>query len=91
MELITIKKYAQIKKLPIYTVVKQTKNGTLKTEKKDSEVFICYDKDQQEPETIITEPKDKVGDYEKAYFKLKLKYVQLQKKYDALVIKTAPR
>jgi len=91
MELITIKKYAQLKKLPIYTVVKQSKDGTLKTEKREGEIFICYDKNQQEPESIKTESKENVGDYEKAYFKLKLKYIQLQKKYDALVLKTAPR
>jgi len=91
MELISIKKYAQLKKLPIYTVVKQTKNGTLTTEKKEGEVFICYDENATVEETSISKPEEKIGDFEKAYFKLKIQHMQLQKKYDALVLKTAPR
>ena len=91
MELISIKKYAQLKKLPIYTVVKQTKNGTLKTEKKEGEVFVCYDENEKVEEISLAQPEIKIGDYEKAYFKLKIQHMQLQKKYDALVLKTAPR
>jgi len=91
MELISIKKYAQLKKLTIYAVVKQTKDGTLKTEKREGEVFIVYDENETEETAPLSQPQEKVGDYEKAYFKLKLKYAQLQKKYDALVLKTAPR
>lgn len=91
MELLTIKQYAQLKKLSIYTVVKQSKDGSLKTQKREGELFICYDGNATAEEEPLSKAEEKIGDYEKAYFKLKLKYAQLQKKYDALILKTAPR
>jgi len=91
MELISIKKYAQLKKLTIYAVVKKTKDGTLKTEKKEGEVFIYYDEAEVVENSAKAKPQEKIGDFEKAYFKLKIKYAQLQKKYDALLVKTAPK
>jgi hypothetical protein len=77
--------------MTIYAVVKKTKDGSLKTEKKKNEVFIAYDENEKVEEISLSKPEEKIGDFEKAYFKLKLKHLQLQKKYDALMLKTAPR
>jgi hypothetical protein len=91
MELISIKKYAQLKKLTIYAVVKKTKDGSLKTEKKEGEIFIYFDENEMQENTPTCKPEEKVGDFEKAYFKLKLKYEQLEIKYKNLLTRTAPR
>lgn len=91
MELISIKKYAQIHKMTIYAVVKKTKDGSLKTEKKKDEVFIYFDENEIEEKAPLNKPEEKVGDFEKAYFKLKLKYDQLEIKYKNLLTRTAPR
>ena len=91
MELISIKKYAQIHKMTIYAVVKKTKDGSLKTEKRDGDIFIHFDESESLEETPVSKPQEKIGDFEKAYFKLKIKHAQLQKKYDALLVKTAPK
>jgi hypothetical protein len=90
MKLISIKKYAQIHKMTIYAVVKKTKDGSLKTEKKEGEVFIYFNENETIEETPI-KPQEKIGDFEKAYFKLKLKYDQLEIKYNNLLTRTAPR
>lgn len=89
MNTMSIKEYAVRHKLSIYNVVKMTKNGTLKTETKKvdgkDEVFII---ESESPAThtgrsdVVVE--EKIGDYEKAYFKLKIKYDQLKTKYEAL-------
>ncbi len=91
MELISIKKYAQINKMTIYAVVKKTKDGSLQTKKREGEVFIYFNENEKQEKTSLSQPEEKIGDYEKAYFKLKLKHAQLQKKYDALILKTIPR
>lgn len=89
MKTMSIKEYAIAHKLSIYNVVKMTKNGTLQTETKKvdgkDEVFII---DSESPATHTrrsdTVTEEKIGDYEKAYFKLKIKYDQLKTKYEEL-------
>ncbi|HIC44263.1 MAG TPA: hypothetical protein EYO73_08220 [Sulfurimonas sp.] len=80
----SIKAYAQSHKLSIYNVVKMTKNGTLKTELKKvngiDEIFVL----ENENIGLEAQNKEDISDYEKAYFKLKLKYNQLQQKYENL-------
>ena len=89
MELISIKKYAQIHKMTIYAVVKKTKDGSLKTEKREGEILIHFDANESVEVPLVKE--EKIGDFEKAYFKLKLKYDQLEQKYNNLLTRTAPR
>jgi len=89
MELISIKKYAQIHKMTIYAVVKKTKDGSLKTEKKEGEILIYFDANESVEVPSIKE--EKIGDFEKAYFKLKLKYDKLEQKYNNLLTRIAPR
>jgi len=91
MELISIKKYAQINKMTIYAVVKKTKDGSLQTEKREGEVFIYFNENEKQDKPPLSQPEEKVGDFEKAYFKLKLKYEQLEIKYNNLLTRTAPR
>lgn len=87
MRSISIKEYARVHKMSIYTVVKLSKNGTLKTEIKKvngkDEVFILED---QELKSIDKD--EKIEDYQKAYFKLKQQYIQLQAKYEKLLKKS---
>ena len=85
----SIKEYAIAHKLSIYNVVKMTKNGTLKTETKKvdgkDEVFIIESESpviQSRVSDAVTD--ETIGDYEKAYFKLKIKYDQLKTKYEEL-------
>ena len=89
MKTMSIKEYAVSNKLSIYNVVKMSKNGTLQTETKKidgkDEVFILVD-DEVKLEGIIrpSATEEPIDDYQKAYFKLKLKYDQLKIKYDKL-------
>ena len=55
---------------------------TKKVDGKD-EIFIFIEQEIPEP----LQADEKVENYEKAYFKLKLKYSQLQQKYDKLLKK----
>jgi len=84
---VSIQEYARTHKLSIYTVVQQSKRGLLKSETKKingkDEIFIFAEQIAPEP---ISEG-DKIEDYEKAYFKLKLQYTQLKTKYDKLLKK----
>lgn len=89
MKTMSIKAYAVANKISIYNVVKQTKDGTLQTEIKNidgkDEVFILVDEakpvEEARPATLEEES---VEDYRKAYIRLKIKYDQLQHKYDML-------
>jgi len=86
MKLLSIKEYAVSHKLSIYNVVKMTKNGQLQTqtekiEGKD-EVFICVD--EIEEVKPVQQEQEKIDDFEKAYYKLKLQYSQLKIKYENL-------
>ncbi len=89
MKTMSIKAYAVANKISIYNVVKQTRDGRLKTQVKKvdgkEEVFILVDEAQavQEglPASLETEA---IEDYQKAYSELKIKYDQLQHKYDTL-------
>jgi len=89
MKTMSIKAYAVANKISIYNVVKMTKNGSLKTEIKKvdgkDEVFILLDEAQavQESGAVPLET-EKIEDYQKAYMRLKIKYDQLQQKYDTL-------
>ena len=89
MKIMTIKEYAIANKLSIYNVVKMSKNGSLKTEIRKiggkDETFILAD-DEIKLENIMhsTSSIEPIDDYEKAYFKLKLKYDQLKIKFDKL-------
>jgi len=92
MKTMSIKEYAVSHKLSIYNVVKMAKNGSLETQTKKidgkDEMFIVL-KEKEENARLVSAPlsEEKIGDYEKAYFKLKVKYDQLQMKYDKLVNK----
>jgi len=84
----SIKEYAITHKLSIYNVVKMTKNGTLKTETKKvdgkDEIFII-DSESLAPKNITSDSvEEKIGDYETAYFKLKIKYDRLKTNYEEL-------
>lgn len=85
----SIKAYAVANKISIYSVVKMAKNGTLKTqtqkvEGKD-ELFILLDETKQVHVPLDAGLGDeKAEDCQKAYLKLKIKYDQLQMKYDTL-------
>ena len=85
----SIKAYAVANKISIYSVVKMAKNGTLKTqtqkvEGKD-ELFIFLDETEQPQVLLNTGPADeKAEDCQKAYLKLKIKYDQLQARFNAL-------
>ncbi len=89
MKLMSIKEYAIVNKLSIYNVVKMVKNGTLQSEIKKvdgkDEVYVI----QNEISSIYkgtpdTSEAETIGDYEKAYFELKLKYDQLKIEHEAL-------
>ena len=88
MKLLSIKEYAISHKLSIYNVVKMTKNGQLQTEIKKvdgkDEIFICADETKKMEIQSSNEKEEVVGDYEKAYFKLKIQYNQLKIKYENL-------
>ena len=89
MKTMSIKTYAVTNKISIYNVVKKTKDGSLKTEIKKidgkDELFILVDEAQAEQE-LVSSPleSEAIEDYQKAYVKLKIKYDQLQRKYDTL-------
>lgn len=89
MKLMSIKEYAISHKISIYDVVKMTKNGKLKIQTKKNEgkeeVFILVNEIEEAVKlssSVVQE--EKVGDYEKAYFKLKVQYNQLMKKLENL-------
>ncbi len=88
MKTMSIKEYAIAHKLSIYNVVKMTKNGTLKTVTKKvdgkDELFIVQSDDTHVERAMPQEGEEKIGDYEKAYFKLKIHYEKLKIKYEAL-------
>jgi len=89
MKTMTIKEYAIANKLSIYNVVKLTKNGTLQTETKKvdgkDEVFIIDNEESRMEEVRPESPgEERIGDYEKAYVKLKIQYEQLKTKYENL-------
>ncbi len=89
MKTMSIKAYAVANKISIYNVVKQTKDGTLKSEIKKidgkDEVFILVDEAPEIEEVISSSAQtESIDDYKKAYVKLKIKYDQLQQKYDRL-------
>jgi hypothetical protein len=89
MQVMSIKEYAVSHKLSIYNVVKMAKNGSLETQMQKidgkEEMFIVL-KEKEENVDLVSSASDegKIGDYEKAYFKLKIKYDQLKIKYDKL-------
>ncbi len=89
MKKMSIKEYAVANKISIYSVIKMTKNGTLKTQTHKTEgkeeLLILVDETQQNQEAATNSAeKDNIDDYQKAYHKLKIKYDQLQMKYNTL-------
>ena len=89
MKTMSIKAYAVANKISIYNVVKLTKNGSLKTETRKvdgkEELFILVDEGQTVEEAISAPMEtETIEDYQKAYIRLKIKYDQLQHKYDTL-------
>ena len=88
LKTMSIKEYAIANKLSIYNVVKMTKNETVQTETKKvdgkDEIFIIESENSASKTITSDTAEEKVGDYEKAYFKLKIKYDQLKIKYDTL-------
>ena len=89
MKTMSIKAYAVANKISIYNVVKQTKDGSLKSEIKKidgkDEVFILVDEAETVEEAMpVPSETESIEDYQKAYTKLKIKYDQLQHKYDTL-------
>lgn len=89
MKTMSIKAYAVANKISIYNVVKLTQNGSLKTEtiKVDGkeELFILVDEAQAIEESLPAQvEQERIEDYQKAYMRLKIKYDQLQHKYDTL-------
>lgn len=85
----SIKEYAVAHKLSIYTVVKMTRNGSLETQikklaDKDETYIVLKEKEKNENLPAIASSEEKIGDFEKAYFKLKIKYDQLKIKFDKL-------
>jgi len=88
MKLQSIKEYATSNKLSIYNVVKMTKNGKLKIEIKKlngkDEVFICVDETDKIEPLMEENSEEVVDDFEKAYYKLKIQYNQLKRKYENL-------
>jgi hypothetical protein len=89
MKTMSIKAYAVANKISIYNVVKQTKDGSLKTEVRNidgkDELFILVDEAKPVEETIPAPLEaESIEDYKKAYIRLKIKYDQLQHKYDTL-------
>ncbi|MDF1880475.1 hypothetical protein JHD50_04010 [Sulfurimonas sp. MAG313] len=91
MKSMSIKEYAISNKLSIYKVIQMTKNKKLQTEvqKVDGkdEVFILIDEHKINEPSSNTENTEETGDYEKAYYKLKLQYNQLLHKYEKLLKK----
>ncbi len=69
-----------------------TKNGTLQTESKKvngkDEIFIINSENQASTTITPDSTEEKIEDYEKAYFKLRIQYDQLKKKYEDLQKKT---
>lgn len=89
MKKMSIKAYAVSHKISIYNVIKMSKNGSLPTvvRKVDGidEIFIIVDEAIKPEESAPQNSKEeKLEDFEKAYFKLKIKYAQLNAKYEAL-------
>jgi hypothetical protein len=89
MKTMSIKAYAVANKISIYNVVKQTRDGSLKTEVKNidgkDEVFILVDEAQPVEKAIPASLEaENIEDCKKAYMRLKIKYDQLQHKYDTL-------
>lgn len=89
MKTMSIKAYAVANKISIYNVVKQAKEGTLKSEIKKidgkDELFILVDEAPAAEEAISASLEtESIEDYKKAYIRLKIKYDQLQQKYDML-------
>ena len=89
MKAMSIKAYAVANRISIYNVVKQTKEGSLKTEIRKidgkDEIFVLVDEAQTEDEAMRSSVEtENIDDYKKAYVRLRIKYDQLQQKYEKL-------
>ncbi len=94
MQVMSIKEYAVSHKLSIYNVVKMAKNGSLETQMQKldgkDEMFIVLKEKEESKDLVSTAPREeKIGNYEKAYFKLKIQYEQLKIKHEKLLNKIA--
>ena len=87
--MMSIKEYAVSHKLSIYNVIKMAKNGSLETQMqkidgKDEMFIVLKEKEENKDIVFAASDEEKTGDFEKAYFKLKIKYDQLKIKYEKL-------